>query len=221
MPTVHFEVHFEVLLDGAGTIDHFLEAAVEAASRAVKGGTASVFWNTEADCSSQNVVSDEDHIKAVINGRPVKRLKFQESSSSLELTRAPSPADAIDLQSALVTEAELAPHPLHAFQKPPGDALCCPALEQLILQKLPLHKVCVQHVQKFLRRVHPTAAMIKQLSFQFFDGCPEEFLPPRLIISGATIGRMHYSIIKKTWVLYYRSDNKRYLFYNWDGTNTF
>jgi len=220
MPTVHFEVHFEVLLDGAGTIDHFLEAAVQAASRAVKGGTASVFLNTEADCGSQNVVSDEDHIKAVINGRPVKRLKFQESSSSLELTRAPSPADAIDLQSALVTEAELAPHPLCAFQKPPGDALYGPVLEQLILQKLPLHKVCVQHVQEFLaRRVHPTAAMIKQLSFQLYDA--SRYIPAHLEVSGATLGHLKWDIIKQRHMLDYRGDNKWYLFYDWDGANRF
>jgi hypothetical protein len=40
----------------------------------------------------------------------------------------------------------LAPSPPLGFQKQPRDALCCPALEQLILQKLPLHKECMQHV---------------------------------------------------------------------------
>ncbi len=86
MPTVHFKV----LLDGAGTINSFLEAAVKAASNAVDNGTASVFWKAEAECGWGNVVSNEDHIKAVINARPAKKAKFQQSSSSLEVTQAPS-----------------------------------------------------------------------------------------------------------------------------------
>jgi hypothetical protein len=138
MPTVHFKV----LLDGTGTINSFLEAAVKAASHAVDSGTASVFWKTEAECGWGNAVSDEDHIKAVINARPAKRLKFQQSSSSLEVTQAPSTPDALELRSALMTEAELAPTPPQlAFQKQPGDALSCPVLEQPILQKLPLERV--------------------------------------------------------------------------------
>ena len=86
MPTVHFTV----LLDGAGTINSFLEAAVKAASNAVDNGTASVFWKEEAESGWGNVVSNEDHIKAVINARPAKKAKFQQSSSSLEMTQAPS-----------------------------------------------------------------------------------------------------------------------------------
>jgi hypothetical protein len=108
MPTVHFKV----LLDGTGTINSFLEAAVKAASRAVNNGTASVFWKMEAESGWGNVVSDEDDIEAVINARPAKRSKFQQSSSSLEVTQAPSTPDALELRSALMTEAELAPPPL-------------------------------------------------------------------------------------------------------------
>ena len=127
MPTVHFKV----LLDGTGTINSFLEAAVKAASHAVDSGTASVFWKMEAESGWGNVVSDEDHIKAVINARPAKRLKFQQSSSSLEVTQAPSTPDALELRSALMTEAELAPTPPQlAFQKQPGDAFCCPVLDK-------------------------------------------------------------------------------------------
>ena len=104
MPTVHFKI----MLDGTGTISDFLDAAVKAASDAVDRGTASVFWKGEAECGWQSVVAGEDHIKAVINSpvpkvrhqdRPAKRLKFGQSSSSFEMTQAPSTSDALELQS--------------------------------------------------------------------------------------------------------------------------
>ena len=119
-------------------------------------------------------------------------------------------------------EAELASPPLHAFQKPPGDALCCPVLEQLVLQKLPLNKVCALHVQKFLRRVHPTAVMIKQLSFsRNRHSTIVEHCGPYLEVSGATLGQLTWDIITKKHVLRYTSHAKRYLFYRWDGKPLF
>ena len=103
-------VHIKVMIDGAGTICDFLEAAVKAASDAVDRGTASVFWKGEAECGWQTVVSGEDHIRAVIKSpartvlhqdRPAKKLKFGQSSSSLEVTQAPSTPDGFELGSAL------------------------------------------------------------------------------------------------------------------------
>ena len=107
MPTVHFTV----LMDGSGTICDFLDLAVKAASNAVADGTASVFWKGQAECGWQTVVSGKDHIKAVINSpnalaslykdRPAKKLKLGQSSSSLEVSQAPSTPDGFELGSAL------------------------------------------------------------------------------------------------------------------------
>ena len=94
---------------------------------------------------------------------------------------------------------------IHSLNMPPLHALCCPALEQLILQKLPLDKVCTQHVQSFLRRVHPTAAMIKQLSFSW-NGHSKlvEHIGPYLEVSGATLGTLSWNCFWRRHVVYCR-----------------
>ena len=128
-------VHLKVLIDGAGTIEDFLEAAVKAASDAVDRGTASVLLQMEAECGWQNVVSGEDHINVVINSpsalallhkdRPAKRLKFGQSYSSMEVSQAASTADAFEFQSALITEDEPAPPP--ALDKPAVEPSTAPS----------------------------------------------------------------------------------------------
>ena len=122
----------------------------------------------------------------------------------------------------------LAP-PLHAFEKPPFHALCCPALRQLILQKLPLNEECLQQVQKFLRRVHPTAAMIKQLSFfrNRHSVLAKEY-GPYLEVSGATIGKLFWNSFWRRFFLGYSNHTTKYFRYkengehvykdNWDGS---
>ena len=116
---------------------------------------------------------------------------------------------------------ELAPSPLLAFQKPPGDALCCPVLEQLILQKLPLNKECMQHVQKFLRRVHPTAAMIKQLSFsRNRPSALAELYGGYLEVSGATLGSLRclrLNSCQRRFVLGYSKNTTKYFRYKENG----
>ena len=207
--------------DGTGAIEDLVGAAVKAASDVVDRNTASVFWKTEAECGWQNVVSGEDHINVVINSssalavlhkdHPAKKVKFGQSSSSLEVIQAPLTPDVFELQSALTIEADLAPPLVHALEKPAVHALCCPALEQLILQKLPLNMVCMQHVQKFLRKVHPTALMIKQLSFsRICDGRIAELVAPHLIVSGTILGNCKWKCGKR--VLHYHEHNKRFFF---------
>ena len=100
---------------------------------------------------------------------------------------------------------------IHSLNMPPLHALCCPALEQLILQKLPLDKVCTQHVQSFLRRVHPTAAMIKQLSFS------RNRHVPYLEVSGATLGNFMWHSFLRRYLIYYRRHTTKWFRYKENG----
>ena len=107
---------------------------------------------------------------------------------------------------------------IHSLKMPPFHALCCPALEQLILQKLPLDKVCMQHVQSFLRRVHPTAAMMKQLSFSRNPHSTiVEHYGPYLEVSGATLGNHMWNSFWRRHHVYYRHHTIRWFSYKENG----